>query len=82
LRYSSYAIIAGNLNILNERVLDGLRETYNSLEVPIGPTVRSIRILQEIITEAIRVEKIEILDKSIVDKPFQHIIKNLSEQNL
>jgi phycobilisome core component len=82
LRYSSYAIIAGNLNILNERVLDGLRETYNSLEVPIGPTVRSIRILQEIITEAIRVEKIEILDKSIVEKPFQHIIKNLSEQNL
>jgi phycobilisome core component len=82
LRYSSYAIIAGNLNILNERVLDGLRETYNSLEVPIGPTVRSIRILQEIITEAIRVEKIEILDKSIIEKPFQHIIKNLSEQNL
>lgn len=82
LRYCSYAIIAGNLNILNERVLDGLKETYNSLEVPIGPTVRSIRILQEIIIEAVRVEGIELVQIKIIDEPFQYIINTLSEKNL
>ncbi|HAC64460.1 MAG TPA: allophycocyanin subunit beta, partial [Cyanothece sp. UBA12306] len=39
LRYASYALVAGDSNVLDERVLQGLRETYNSLGVPIGPTV-------------------------------------------
>ena len=37
LRYASYALVAGDTNVLDERVLQGLRETYNSLGVPIGP---------------------------------------------
>jgi phycobilisome core component len=82
LRYCSYAIISGNVTILNERVLNGLRETYNSLDVPIGPTVRSIQILQDIIEKAIRLDKIQIVTPSIVDKPFQYIIGVLSEQNI
>jgi len=43
LRYVSYALIAGDTSVLDERVLQGLRETYNSLGVPIGPTVRGIQ---------------------------------------
>nr|YP_009313876.1 Allophycocyanin beta 18 subunit [Hommersandiophycus borowitzkae]SCW22130.1 Allophycocyanin beta 18 subunit [Hommersandiophycus borowitzkae] len=82
LRYASYAIVAGNNNILDERVLDGLRETYNSLEVPIGPTIRSIQILADIITETIAINQIILNQNNIVDEPFQHLIKGLSENNI
>ncbi len=82
LRYCSYAIVAGNLNILNERVLDGLKETYNSLEVPIGPTVRSIQLLQEVLLETIKIEEVNINDTNILIAPFQYLINSLSEKNL
>nr|YP_009315309.1 Allophycocyanin beta 18 subunit [Yamadaella caenomyce]SCW23764.1 Allophycocyanin beta 18 subunit [Yamadaella caenomyce] len=82
LRYSSYAIIAGNTDILDERVLDGLRETYNSLEVPIGPTIRSIQIMQNIISEIVEINNIEIQKSRIIDDVFQHLIIGLGEQNL
>ena len=39
-RYSSYAIIAGDNYILDTRVLDGLRDTYNSLSVPICTNIK------------------------------------------
>nr|YP_010873140.1 Allophycocyanin beta 18 subunit [Nemalion vermiculare]WGV34399.1 Allophycocyanin beta 18 subunit [Nemalion vermiculare] len=82
LRYCSYAIIAGSTNILNERVLDGLRETYNSLEVPIGPTIRSMQILQEIISETVEVNNLNIKKSDIISLPFEHIINGLSEKNI
>nr|YP_009313468.1 Allophycocyanin beta 18 subunit [Galaxaura rugosa]SCW21722.1 Allophycocyanin beta 18 subunit [Galaxaura rugosa] len=82
LRYCSYAIVAGDIKILNERVLDGLKETYNSLEVPIGPTIRSIQILQDIIEEIIKTNNISISTLSIISKPFQHLINQLGEQNI
>ena len=37
LRYASYALVAGDSDVLNERVLQGLRETYNPLGVPHWP---------------------------------------------
>lgn len=80
LRYASYALIAGNSNILNERVLDGLRDTYNSLSVPISPTIRSIQILEEVIKSQ--------LDNSLknnpdfIDEPFEYMIQSLSEQDI
>nr|QCI07825.1 Allogcyanin beta 18 subunit [Pleonosporium borreri] len=80
LRYGSYALIAGNTDILDERVLDGLKDTYNSLNVPIGPTVRSIKILEETICQ-----QINIIDKATINfikQPFEYMINNLSEQNL
>nr|YP_010904237.1 allophycocyanin beta 18 subunit [Catenella fusiformis]WCH57488.1 allophycocyanin beta 18 subunit [Catenella fusiformis] len=80
LRYASYAIIAGNTNILNERLLDGLRETYNSLNVPIGPTIRSIKILEEIIQGALKFDQSN--DKLLVSEPFEYIANTLSEQNI
>jgi allophycocyanin beta subunit len=48
LRYSTYAMLAGDTSILDERVLNGLKETYNSLGVPIGATVQSIQAMKEV----------------------------------
>lgn len=79
LRYASYALIAGNFNILDERVLDGLKETYNSLNVPIAPTVRSIKLLEKIIKN--EASNNILIDTNIISEPFEHMIKNLSEQN-
>ncbi|MBO3459861.1 allophycocyanin subunit beta [Aetokthonos hydrillicola Thurmond2011] len=48
LRYATYAMLAGDPSILDERVLNGLKETYNSLGVPIGATVQSIQAIKEV----------------------------------
>ena len=48
LRYSTYAMLAGDTSILDERVLNGLKETYNSLGVPIGETVKAIQAMKEV----------------------------------
>ena len=37
LRYASYALLADDATILDERVLNGLDDTYKSLGVPTGP---------------------------------------------
>nr|WCH57088.1 allophycocyanin beta 18 subunit [Hypnea musciformis] len=80
LRYASYAIIAGDLNILNERVLDGLKETYNSLNVPIGPTIRSIKILEEIVQNELQFNTPEL--RLIINEPFEHIINSLITEKI
>jgi allophycocyanin beta subunit len=48
LRYSTYAMLAGDTSILEERVLNGLKETYNSLGVPVGSTVKAIQAMKEV----------------------------------
>ncbi|HEY9851092.1 MAG TPA: allophycocyanin subunit beta [Leptolyngbyaceae cyanobacterium] len=80
LRYASYALVAGDTNVLDERVLQGLRETYNSLGVPIGPTVRGIQIMKEIVKE--QVETAGISNTSFVDEPFDHMTREFSEQDV
>lgn len=80
LRYGSYALVAGNANVLDERVLTGLRETYNSLSVPIGPTVVGIQIMKEIVKA--RVEAAGIDSSSVVDEPFDYMCRELSEVSL
>lgn len=80
LRYSSYALMAGNNNILNERVLNGLQDTYNSLGVPIAPTARSIKILQEITQKEIC--GIYDIDKELIRQPFEYLIDTISEQDI
>lgn len=84
LRYASYALIAGSNNIINERLIDGLRETYLSLGVPIGPTILSIQILKDVVIEEIynsdqQINKEELL---MLTKPFDYIMQSLSEQNI
>jgi phycobilisome core component len=77
LRYATYALVAGNMDVLNERVLQGLRETYNSLGVPIGSTVRGIQIMKDIVKA--KVAASGVADTSFVDEPFDYITRELSE---
>jgi phycobilisome core component len=80
LRYASYALVAGDTNVLDERVLQGLRETYNSLGVPIGPTVRGIQIMKDIVKA--QVEAAGIQSASFLDQPFDHMTREFSEQDV
>ncbi|ATS18448.1 allophycocyanin subunit beta [Synechococcus sp. PCC 6717] len=80
LRYATYALVAGDVDVLNERVLEGLRETYNSLGVPIGPTVRGIQIMKEIVRDRVAAAGIE--ETSVVEQPFDYMCRQLSEVNI
>ncbi|WP_071517420.1 allophycocyanin subunit beta [Geitlerinema sp. PCC 9228] len=80
LRYATYALVAGDPSVLDERVLQGLRETYNSLGVPIAPTVRGIEILKQLSKEKVAAAGIE--DTSLVDMPFDRMNRELSEKDV
>ncbi|MDJ0535689.1 MAG: allophycocyanin subunit beta [Xenococcaceae cyanobacterium MO_207.B15] len=77
LRYASYALVAGDMNVLDERVLQGLRETYNSLGVPIGPTVVGIQIMKDIVKQIASDSGVE--DTTFIDEPFDYMTRQLSE---
>jgi allophycocyanin beta subunit len=51
LRYATYAALADDLSIVDERLLDGLTETYETLGVPIEPTKQAIQAMKEVVTE-------------------------------
>jgi phycobilisome core component len=80
LRYASYALVAGSMDVLDERVLQGLRETYNSLAVPIGPTVNGIQIMKEIVREQVASAGVE--DTGFLDQPFDYMTRELGEKDL
>ena len=80
LRYATYAIVAGDADVLNERVLQGLRETYNSLSVPISPTVRGIQIMKEMARDM--AGQAGVTDIAVVDTPFDHMTRELSEVDI
>ncbi|NJN58251.1 MAG: allophycocyanin subunit beta [Leptolyngbyaceae cyanobacterium SL_5_9] len=80
LRYASYALVAGNMDVLDERVLQGLRETYNSLGVPIGPTVNGIQIMKDIVKEQVATAGVE--DTGFLDQPFDYMTRELGEKDL
>ena len=46
LRYVSYAVLAGDSSVLEDRCLNGLKETYIALGVPTNSSVRSINIMK------------------------------------
>ncbi|MCU0526163.1 MAG: allophycocyanin subunit beta [Elainella sp. Prado103] len=77
LRYASYALVAGSTDVLDERVLYGLKETYNSLGVPIGSTVVGIQIMKDIVTE--QVAAAGIATGAFLDEPFDYLTRELSE---
>ncbi|MFH7029944.1 MAG: allophycocyanin subunit beta [Heteroscytonema crispum UTEX LB 1556] len=80
LRYATYALVAGSMDVLDERVLQGLRETYNSLSVPIGPTVRGIQIMKDIVKD--QVAGAGISSTGFVDEPFDYMTRELSEKDI
>lgn len=80
LRYSSYALVAGSIDVLDERVLQGLRETYNSLGVPIGPTVIGVQIMKDLVKAKVAEAGIEGVD--FIDQPFDYITRELSEVSI
>nr|YP_009546092.1 allophycocyanin beta 18 subunit [Gloeochaete wittrockiana]ASQ40153.1 allophycocyanin beta 18 subunit [Gloeochaete wittrockiana] len=80
LRYSYYSIIAGDFTILDERVLNGLKQTYNILGVPVGPTVAGINNIKEVIKELINSE--DSVTNLLISEPFDYLSIKLSERNI
>nr|BBK20600.1 phycoerythrin subunit B [Cryptomonas sp. SAG 977-2f] len=46
LRYVSYALLSGDSSVLEDRCLNGLKETYSSLGVPANSNARAISIMK------------------------------------
>ena len=80
LRYASYALVADDITILNERVLNGLDDTYKSLGVPTGPTVRSINLLADVVCEML--SNAGVVDTSLARAPFDHLSRGLAATNV
>ena len=80
LRYVSYALLADDLTILDERVLNGLDDTYKSLGVPTGPTVRSIALLGDVVCELLAAEGDvdPALLNAVIRAPFDHLCRGLA----
>ena len=55
LRYVSYALLAGDPSVLEDRCLNGLKETYLALGVPTSNAIRAVEIMK-IATVAIMTE--------------------------
>ncbi|MEG4577914.1 bleomycin hydrolase, partial [Microcoleus sp. N3A4] len=45
-RYVSYALLAGDASVLDDRCLNGLKETYSALGVPSGSSARAVQIMK------------------------------------
>ena len=79
LRYASYSIIADDTSVLNSRVLAGLKDTYNSLGVPLASIVTLFELLKELI-------KAKTKNKNnahkLIDEPFFYMMKVLSENDI
>jgi allophycocyanin beta subunit len=73
LRYATYAMLAADASILDERVLNGLRETYLSLGVPIERTIEAIQAMKEVVTQRVGAQAGQEMDVY-----FDHIIAGLS----
>jgi phycobilisome core component len=84
LRYASYALVAADSTILNERVLNGLDDTYKSLGVPTGPTVRSIALLGDVVVELLAEQGVADPAQlaAVVRAPFDHLCRGLGASNV
>ncbi len=80
LRYASYALVAGSMNVLDERVLQGLRETYNSLGVPIGPTVVGIQLMKTMVKTM--AAEAGVANTDFLDEPFDYMTREFSEVSI
>ncbi len=80
LRYASYAILTGNSSVLDERLLAGLRDTFNSLGIPLGVTARSVQLMKERVQQ--KLSEAQLGNSPFVAEPFDYIIHALSERNV
>ena len=80
LRYASYALVAADWRMLDERVLNGLDDTYKSLGVPTGPTARGILLMADVVLEMLSDEGVANI--SVVRAPFEHMARFLAETSL
>ena len=46
LRYVTYALLSGDASVLEDRCLNGLKETYSALGVPATSTARAVQIMK------------------------------------
>ncbi|MGV2829351.1 allophycocyanin subunit beta [Myxosarcina sp. GI1(2024)] len=72
LRYATYAMLAADTSILDERVLNGLKDTYSSLGVPIEPTIQALQAMKEVVTRRVGTEAGQEMDFYL-----DHIINGL-----
>jgi allophycocyanin beta subunit len=56
LRYATYAMLAADASILDERVLNGLKETYTALGVPIDRVVQALNAMKEVLQDRVGAE--------------------------
>jgi phycobilisome core component len=80
LRYASYALVAADWQVLDERVLNGLNDTYKSLGVPTGPTAKGILLMADVLIE--RLAAAGYSSCALVRAPFEHMARALSEISL
>ena len=68
LRYVSYALLAGDASVLEDRCLNGLKETYSALGVPTTSTARAVQIMKAQATAHIQDQPSEALAGSRLRK--------------
>ncbi|WP_008312401.1 allophycocyanin subunit beta [Leptolyngbya sp. PCC 6406] len=73
LRYATYAMLAADASILDERVLNGLKETYSSLGVPVEATIQAVQAMKEVVTHRVGADAGQEMDVYL-----DHIIAGLS----
>jgi phycocyanin beta chain len=89
LRYITYAAFGGDSSILEERCINGLRETYLALGVPIAATAEGIRIMKGLVISTVNdpegdniVDGIQYSDYSLINNEiagyFDLVIQALS----
>jgi phycobilisome core component len=65
-------------------VLNGLDDTYKSLGVPTGPTVRSIALLGDVVCELLgeQGDADSALLNAVVRAPFDHLCRGLAASDV
>mgnify|MGYP003342416748 CR=1 FL=1 len=73
-----------SVKILDERVLNGLDDTYKSLGVPTGPTVRGIALLGDVVVEKLLAAGLADAASlaAVVRSPFEHLCRGLASSNV
>ncbi|MGF1602083.1 MAG: allophycocyanin subunit beta [Thermosynechococcaceae cyanobacterium] len=73
LRYATYAMVAGDTSILDERVLNGLKETYRSLGVSVDATIQAVQAMKIVTAKIVGAEA-----SAEMDVYFDYICDSLS----